>query len=261
MPTIIDWPDSQLPATLEIEPSNISRSGGRTLTGREDIVATDAGFWVGKMSFQTRSDAYIVLWRGIRTMLEGRTNILRLPTFDGLMLPAVALYGPSILGTVPHSDDAPFSDLSEYASGAIDASLTAAIAVRATSLTMAISDIWPILPGNHFSLEGRLHIVKSYQNFGAFSTITFWPPTRSAYAAGTRVEFDRPTGFWRLAEDTTGKIPRVANQISTVNLDLVEAVEYFPPPPAPSPYIPPAVGAGDGGLDFDPEGNPLIGIL
>lgn len=231
MTTIVEFPGELFrPSSIEPIPVFQNRSGGRMLTGIEDVVATDAGYWGLRLTFPIVKDAARRLWRGVRHQLEGRANILRIGLFECRTQPALQHpLGRQLLEPVPHDDDAFFDDDTGWQGQAIEAFLSAAIAARATTATIAVSDVWTFLPGHYFSIDDRLYIAKSVAWVDDdLLRVKFWPPARVAHPAAAPVEFDEPRGLFRLSDDGSGALAWAPASLTAVSLDLVEVIEALP---------------------------------
>lgn len=227
------------PTSVEIGKVFLNRSGGRTLTGREEIISTDAGYWSASIVFPARTSVQYRLWSAIQNLLEGRANILIMGPFNCALRPGPRLYEEQFFGSAPYdgdNGDPNHDDESPFDSGGFDVRTTGAVAARATTLTADVYDPvggeWPIEPGDFFSMSNRLYTVKTIVRDTpsppmsppvAGATITFWPPARQAYGVGTFLDFSRPTGKWRLADPESGRLGRTYPSKALVSLDLVEA--------------------------------------
>lgn len=224
MASIIDFPATLTPQAATVQDVRQSRSGGRSVSGAEQIVETDAGYWRMSLVFDIRRTTKIVLWRALRAKLRGRANILRCGPFDCARSAGRLELGPAHGVDALHSDLAPFSDETPYVSAMTDAVLSTAAVVRARTIVATVAGATArIEAGVYFSIADRLHIIEDAEVSGGSATITFWPPLRAAADAGTVVEFDHPRGLWRVADDETGQLALQALRMSSVQLDLVEA--------------------------------------
>lgn len=224
MATIVDFPATLTPQAVTIHDVRLSRSGGRSMAGAEQIVETDAGYWRMSLVLDIRRTTNILLWRALRTKLRGRANTLRCGPFDCGRSPGRLELGPSHVTEARHSDLAPFSDDTPYVSTMTSGLLSAAAVIRATTITVAVSGaVSRIEAGVYFSIGDRMHIIEEATVAGGTATLTFWPGLRAPYDAGTPVEFDHPRGLWKPVDDDTGLLALQMLRQSQVQLDLVEA--------------------------------------
>src|SRR5690606_29591421 len=126
---------------------------------------------------------------------------------------------------VPHSDDSPFSDGSEYQGGVIDVTLASNIPLRGTTAMIAIHVAHEIQPGQHFSIDERLYRIRTIEHLGeGAATITFRPPAREAAMIGARLEFDFPVCRMRLASDSEMDLALDYGRWSFPSLNFIEDV-------------------------------------
>lgn len=179
----------------EVDLERRTISGGISLSGEEDVIETDGG---GRVFAEFANGPLLqredqLAWRAIGTQFGAGTVPIIVPFCDKLHQP----YGNEHL--VPHSDDTPFSDDSEYEGGGPTATVTTAAALRATSLDISITAAQPLIGGEWFSI---LHPVKDWRAYNIAtvegSTITFRPPLREAVAAGTELDFAEPKCLMRV---------------------------------------------------------------
>lgn len=129
----IPWPSALVPARCNPNLRNFSASGGRTFTGREQRVFSDAGFWIIDMqriavTERRRRYAYDVLLSKLR---QGESVIV--PIFDQYAAVGVSSPGSS-------------------------ATMSANAALRETTIGITVSGI-DVQPGVRFSIGARLHLI------------------------------------------------------------------------------------------------------
>lgn len=203
---------------------NIERqtlSGGRAISGAQDVVSTDGGGRVyaefGEGDLIDRDK--VLAWRALITMLEEGVTEMVVPFCDIRHQPFggehTATYGD---GSV-HSDGTPFSG------GGPFGETTAPAALRATTLQFNGAFSQPLIGGEWFTIE---HIAKGPRAYRvrtvAGDVLTFRPPLREAITAGTRLDFANPR--CRMIQDPDGgKVTaRISNRRHTVaEIRFVEA--------------------------------------
>ncbi|MBW8639002.1 hypothetical protein K1W69_17530 [Hoeflea sp. WL0058] len=208
--TVPVWPLAVLNSEAATLPRLAPRSlsGGASISGRTQVVASDAGVWVATLSSIPVTDRDEVLaWRAIEAYCDGRLNAIDVPLPDyeqayapfGADLSYEALFAP-----VSHGDGSYFSDGSGYVSSVIDVTAGGDLALGATSMTAVVTYAPRLQPGQVFSFDHtnkgpRWYQVKSWDT--ETSAMTFRPPLREAVTSGATLNFDRPTCRMRLRSD------------------------------------------------------------
>jgi hypothetical protein len=188
------WPIHRLPARdITAEITSRSLAAPSSISGVQQVVSSDAGLWritLGSVVVNNRER--VLAFRAIANLLEGRLGKILIPLCRG--------YNPSsghkdLFEPVPHSDESPFDDDSEYVGSATSVQLTSDVAARSTSANIVVNySVGDIEPGQHFSLGGeRLYRVRSIvYTTPSTAALTFRPPLREAAAEGDFLEFDSP---------------------------------------------------------------------
>lgn len=226
------WPPALRFSEVMLELRGLSRSGGQSLYGQEQIVASPAARWVGSMTVPVADRSYgpkdrqdaVLAWRHMKS--GGRASVILVPASDGR--------GPAHRGravpcsyTVPHSDKSTFSDGSGYSQSFTAGVLAAPAAMNATELLITIGNNLRLLPGMRFSMPGgRLHEISDIIAWdgGVTWAIRISPWTTAAWPAGTALDFDRPVCRMRLASDDTGSLSLSLNRFATPTIEFVEAL-------------------------------------
>ena len=181
-------------------------SGGTSLSGFEDVIRTDGGgIWRADFQdadFGDRDDAgraETLTWRALNAgMLGGSVAVI--VKFCGRLHQPVST--ASLF--VPHSDQTPFADDSQYQSGGASAIVTAVVngqagGNRATVLDIRLISARPLIGGERFGYDGAngwgersAEIYAVEDRGGGVTRITFQPPIRGGIAAGDALDFDNP---------------------------------------------------------------------
>lgn len=190
----IRWPDEILaPASFaaDIAPRNLRSAA--SIAGLSQVISSGAGIWVFTLGgIAIRRQAQRLAWRGLAAILEGMLTPILIPLCRGDQpYTSAADYV-----TVPHDDDMPFDDDTEYVGTVIDVT-TGGAAVGAVSMAITVVSAVTIQSGQHFSIGERLYRIRSLDG----TTLTFRPPLREAVASGTSLNFDDPVCRCRLASD------------------------------------------------------------
>lgn len=199
-------------------------SGGTSLSGQEDVIATDGG---GRWFFEL-TNPYLdgrrvaKAWRALSAHLgAGQPIIVRI--CDTRHQPTNGFE------QVPHSDGAPFSDGGLYLSGDCDIVTAADAALRSTSLAIDIVTLpEPLVGGERFSIVHDTMLDRIYEISEISedrTTVFFTPPLREAVPAGTELNFEDPRCVMRRDGDM-----RSPTTMGYAESPGVRFVEHFPGP-------------------------------
>lgn len=185
------------PKAVNARPVANTISGGRSLSGIEDVIATDGGGrWLVEYSeIQLRTPEQLRAWSAWAGYLAGGTTeclvpILSLPTGPR----PFAWDAPTRVAKLV-SNDPVFPTEVSYSTPHIVATLTAPAALRATSLTIDLASRGEIKGGEKFSIGGSGFRIIRETAPGVFQVT---PPAREPIAAGAEVNFDWPVVRCRL---------------------------------------------------------------
>jgi len=204
---------------LDLKPRTLSAPP--SVSGVAQVVASDAGIWsvtLGNVIISKREA--VLAWRAVANLLEGRLGTILVPICRGYQ--PVPSGADGLYEAVPHSDDAFFSDDSGYVGRVIDVVTVGGWAARAVSGFVQVNYAGTIEPGMHFSVDGRLYRVRTFDtDTGA---ITFRPPLREAVPSGTNLEFDDPVCLMRLASDDGMSLDLSMRRFATPSVEFIEAL-------------------------------------
>lgn len=198
-------------------------SGGTSLDGGEDVIATDGGGrWGGTLAdFYLDDERVGKAYRALSALSDGGARAFAVPFCDHR-------YQPVGIGNAdaPHSDGSLFSDDTEYSQGGGGVTISAAAPLRSTSLVLSGLDSigGELIGGETFSID---HLTMRHRAYRVATvngnTITFRPPLREAVPTGTAISFD-PMCMMRVVGDMRSPIS-VGGFIDAPALRLVE---HFP---------------------------------
>lgn len=192
--TVIPWPEVLIPRRCDPELRNFTKGGPPTAMGRQQRVFADAGYWQITLSeFSVATTERVLAWRKLIARLRagGEVDVV---VFDAHSAnPGVGLFS---------------------------ATLTAGVALRATSITVLVN-FGEAGEGHYLSLDGRyLHVITEVVSKTEAQSIPQWlttddpwndaggawfdddtqggdiltanvlPPLRAAKASGSPVAFD-----------------------------------------------------------------------
>ncbi len=221
-------PSHLVPVRLMFRIKPIQKLGPRTFGGKQQVGVTDTGYWVARLAdFPIGDRDQILDWRGIIASLEGMAGDLVVGPFDDLRAPTFGSY-PPVIGGIPHSDGALFSDGSGYAQSTILITLAGSRPLRATTATLNIHQAGPLRRGMYFSvydgIRPSLHIItKPPEVDGNQATIEFLPPLRFPVASGETVDFATPKAVMNLASADEGALDLDMGRWARPSLELVES--------------------------------------
>lgn len=208
MPFPLAWNPILVPSSETWRLQGGSRSGGRSLTGSEQVVVGPTGWWTASLTIPLNTRAKILAFRGMIAALDGRAGTV--------------LVGPSDVRQGPTTNDVnPQDRVLMFHAAAADADL------NATEMLLTRIRGGALLPGQHFSVNEHLHIISSVPNgesagAGPF-LVRFRPWLRQGVTADTPVDFRRPVCTMQLGSDDTGGFELQLGRFGTVTLELVEA--------------------------------------
>jgi hypothetical protein len=225
---MLTWPRVLVPASESWHLQNTSRSGGVSLTGSEQVVASGASRWRASLSIPISRDEQVLAWRALVAGLDGRAGTVLVGPTDARRAPwGTDAYGrvlsPSLYRR-RHLDGTPFADPPDLAESLITATLAAEAAIRAASITIRVTQGSAPSPGNYLEIANRLHIVTAILGqSGQDTACQIRPGLRASAAAGAAVRLVSPKCEMRLASDETGDLELQLARFGTVAVELVEA--------------------------------------
>ncbi|MGK9168032.1 hypothetical protein KXR53_17115 [Inquilinus limosus] len=217
---IYDWPTILVANAEMFRIDARTRSGGETITGREQAVSSGLGRWIARLTVPLHTPAKIRAMRSLLAKLEGRTNGVRVGPCDcrngNRIIP--------IVGDIPYSDQAPHTDGAGFSQGGI--APTIAEPAAAGALHVAIlngSTQLPVLEGSFIGVGGYLYVVVGVTPQPDETTeLDIRPKLRTPVAAGDAVEWCRARAPMRLVTDDSGEFELQLARMGTATLDLVE---------------------------------------
>ena len=202
-------------------------SGGTSLSGIEDTIATDGGgkWYANADDIALHKRDTIMAWRAFVAATGGGVDSFVFPICDARHQPTRGKV------KVPHSDGTSFSDDTLYSQGDCTVFVAEGAPLRATTIRLTIQSLGkPLIGGERFTIVHPTWRERVYQVgriidlTDTSATIQFHTPLREAVTAGTPVDFNDPrfvariegqmsapltnpkfaSGSIRLVEDMTG---------------------------------------------------------
>jgi hypothetical protein len=227
------WSHRFPPTDSNFQPSLVSRSGGPSLAGYEQTVVFSAGRWTATMTFHISrlrgapitSGGGILYWNWFLAYMQGRANTISMPTFADKLFSPGALAAIPAPALVPHGDGASFSDGALYRTPRSPAAVIGTYAGGETSMTLNMIAAQTPQPGQRFSVNDRLFVIRSAAPLGTpnYWQLGLWPSVREPILAGTFADFDDPHCLVRLAKDDTAALTLKPGFQGDVSIDFVEA--------------------------------------
>lgn len=222
---VIAWPSALRARSMNPHPRSRVVSGGRSLAGIEQRVASDAGYWslsIDGIRVNTRERAAAYRWL-----------ISRLRADDEVVVPVCDVYKPvGARGT------------------ASSITLSSSAALRATTLALTVSGV-DIEVGHYFSIANKLYMIDAIlsgptdsllinpiatdTNFldepwtdsvsGSVAySVSIFPPLRSSASSGAAVTFNNLAMTCRLDDISSGDLELDLGRFGSPSLSLVEAL-------------------------------------
>nr|WP_275448477.1 hypothetical protein [Mesorhizobium sp. IRAMC:0171] len=212
---------------FEVSPRTLAAPA--SVSGATQTVASDAGLWKATYSnLIIRERNHVLAFRAIANLLEGRLGSIVIPlcrAYQPLPDGFTSTETAALLDGVPHWDDAPFGDDSEYEGGTMSVELSSGISARAVSANIVVNYGGTIEPGQHFSIGERLYRVRTITyTTPTTAAITFRPPLREAAAAGAILDFDDPVVRVRLASDDAMDLDLSGRRFANPSVSFIEDV-------------------------------------
>lgn len=238
--TPIDWPDVLRPRDFGFFLQNFDVSGGAAPDGTEQFVSSAGPRWGAAMTLDINTTEKVLAVRALRVNTKGRAIPVKLPNFDGRRVSwPVQTFNSNSTGVVlspnktrnKNLDGTDFEDPEIPDESEIEAVVTDIALLRATSMTITVSQGGAILAGQQFGIGTRLYEIGTVQPDGAPGgtgagdyDVTFLPPLRAGVSAGATVLFTRPTCQMRIMNlnDELRKLDTL--RFATLNLEFSEYI-------------------------------------
>jgi hypothetical protein len=209
---------------------NTARTGGQSLSGQQQFVASPSGQWRAKLSFHLLEDDDYLEARGFLASLDGQVTPFLIGPYDWRGRPwnIEPLTGAKITPNFQAQDIAadPAFETNPDTAGYLAFSLAANAAMNATTIQVNRGRGGRLRRGQYLGIGDRMHMIilpPVDDGTAGTVTITVRPWLRADYTAGTPVSFDSPWCLMRLADPDAGQIDMTTSPLSDVSLDLVEA--------------------------------------
>jgi len=200
-------------------------SGGTAISGDETVIQTDGGGrWRIEYSDIDIGDPELErLWNQWVSYLRGGARAVLVPVLSIRTAPRPYVGGDDTDPSDLFWDDDAFPTFVRYASPHIVANLVGDAPLRATSLTLNVSQGARIRGGEKFSIGNRAYLIERVTaRAGQQATCVISPPLRAGVANGSAVNFEWPLVQCR-AELGQSLIPDMElGMFSNVSISFVE---------------------------------------
>jgi hypothetical protein len=188
---------------------NLSRSGGLTLSGIEQVVQSSSDFWEASLTLKLRRYEQVKAYRAIQALNFGRSGEWLIPALGGFEF------------ELSFGDD--FGD--DFTSGtpAISAHVTSAMGIGGRVLHFTMDNpIYVPHAGDYFGIGDRLYLIGAISGSGGTYTVDHAPGLRIDALVGTMMNFSSPCCRMRLAQDNIGQMNLDLLRFADVSLSFVE---------------------------------------
>lgn len=218
------FPHLALWQEVQIHLAGQSLETSESISGVETVVPTMRARWMAQANFVLRGEAATLQWQAFLAQMQGRLGTTLVPARsryrprdeDGLPLPFCDTARLAGAQTWEHfgfeNEDVPRITLASSA------------ALRATEISLTLTESTGLRPGQFFSLGERLHRVQHHWQDGTAHRVMIEPPLRAAVAAGARLEIERPVCRMRMTTETEGLFDQVMDVLPRVTLSFAEAL-------------------------------------
>lgn len=229
MPDILHWPAGLLtPQSSPFDIVPFSRTGGRSLGGVMRSAKSDRGWWSGSYNniiFRRTNFDQQRTWNALRVALGGTTGLIAVPVCSTALW---AGYGLTFGQTVPHDDDTPFDDETEYSQSAVLLEMASFASLGATVVTLRLLDL-PIGGSIRFSYQHAMYETGRILAQPSATTyqVEIFPAIRAPIPADAILENEKPTVLCHLASDTAMDLDLGATRTPRPSVAFIEAVDYW----------------------------------
>lgn len=225
------WPVHLWPSKCDFMPEHQTRSGGASISGAEQIIASPATRLRARMTLPAMNERTILSWRALVAGMSGRAGTVLVPTWNVFAARDANGRRFNTHDAVRWGGDIGQEGVSFDLSGwgqddtPVYATLADDVAINATEITVNYAEgIDGLRPGQYFGIGQRLYIVTQtwQENEGDPVHIRFTPWLRAAASGGDTVIIDRPVCLMRFAQDQTGDLDLDLGRWGSGGLEFIE---------------------------------------
>lgn len=182
------------PEIIKADVVPLVMSGGTALNGEEDVIQTDGGGrWEISFAGITLSGvARQRLWDAWTSYLRGGARVVLVPVYSLRTAPRPVAGNGLMRPSDLVDDDEVFPTSVRFAAPYIVATTTEAADLRATEITIRVTQGARLRPGLRFSVGDRAYKIEQVSATDYTAVCTIMPPLREAISSGATVNFDWP---------------------------------------------------------------------
>ncbi|AIT81591.1 hypothetical protein [Novosphingobium pentaromativorans] len=218
------WPAHLFkPKIVNARPVSQTISGGASLSGVEDVIATDGGGrWIIEFSgINLTTPAQQRAWSAWAGYLDGGATECLVPILSLPTGPRPFAWDKAVRVSKLVTDNDVFPTSAAYSVSHMSASIGANAALRATSLQINLTSQGEIVGGEKFSIGDYAYRIVRETSAGIFS---IRPPLREAVTAGAAVNFDWPVVRCRMQPAQDFESPINFGRFSESSITFIESV-------------------------------------
>jgi hypothetical protein len=221
----LSWDKSILPVhSVMFARKNLSRSGGLTISGVEQVVQSSTDFWEAQIGLKIRTIKHRLAYRALMAQSFGRATEWIISACDPFAGGAAAVadfsFDSSFDSSFALGSDAP-AFIPTGVGGVTD--VDAVAGDRQLDFEIVEHELVP-QPGQYFSIGDRLYVIGTVAGLGTAHhyRVTFAPGLRVDADAGSTMEFSNPRCLMRLAQDNIGQMNLDMLRFADITLSFVE---------------------------------------
>lgn len=189
------WPTHLFnPTAIKADVAPTMIDGGTALNGDRTTIQTDGGgrWQITYSGIVLRTPQMVKKWDAWTSYMPGRAFLV--PLVSMLTAPRPHAGGTVARPSSITADDDYFPEEVRYASPYIIAQTVGDVALRATQMTINVTQGARVEGGEKCSINGRgFKIERVLSRFGQQATVIVSPPSREAISSGSSVNFEWPT--------------------------------------------------------------------
>jgi hypothetical protein len=226
------WDYTVLPfQSFEATRRNLSRSGGLTISGTEQVVQSSSDFWAINATVRIHRREHILAYRALQAQSFGRATewLIPVPISAGIFVQTRIITNSATEASFSSefSPEFPEEDIIQIITRIPYPHVTGRMTATALRSSGTISftmdnPAWVPIPGIYFSIGSRLYMMATVSNSGTTFTATFVPKLRATAITGATIEFSQPKCLMRLAQDNIGQMNLDMLKFADVSLNFVE---------------------------------------
>lgn len=231
MDSVIHWPHQlfEMKGKPAFHQCSFTRTGGRTLSGRELVTQTDLGFWratFANIMVMANNLRHEEAWNAIRVALQGRAGLVIVPAFH--VGSRVQLLARSQEGLTNFSDGTTFSDGSSYFSEPALVRMEEEAQIGATVVKLRALKPGLSLTGMRYSyLHALYETGPVIERQGDVVQVPIFPATRARIPAGSLLNITMPTCLMHLTTDREMDLSHGVSPVTLKTINFVEAIDYW----------------------------------